>query len=166
MASRRWRRYVEEHPLSLALEQDVVRGLLGGWRTRETASGQLARELCLALARTHLLGGRDVIVPQFVAVAGYLDQLRTVATETGSAHVELLLDDADAAERRFHARVHDPLWAEHQRVAAEFIAQAGGYRDQYDRMLRAVEGRQVGVITSVEDAVEGTYAELLSALAV
>jgi hypothetical protein len=90
-----------------------------------------------------------------------------VAIETGCEHFELLLlDDADAAERRFHARVHDPLWAEHQRIAAEFIAQAGGYRDQYDRMLREVEGRQVRVITSVEGDVEGTYAELLSALAV
>ena len=33
------RRYVEDHPMTLALEQDVVRGLLGGWRPRETEAG-------------------------------------------------------------------------------------------------------------------------------
>ena len=42
------RRYVEDHPMTLSLEQDLVRGLLGGWRTRETESGALARDLCVA----------------------------------------------------------------------------------------------------------------------
>jgi predicted kinase len=65
------RRYVEDHPMTLALEQDVVRGLLGGWRPRETESGSLARELCLAMARTHLGAGYDVVVPQFVADPEY-----------------------------------------------------------------------------------------------
>jgi predicted kinase len=160
------RRYVEEHPLTLALEQDVVRGLIGGWRTREIDSGMLARELCLAMARAHLLGGHDVIVPQFVALPSYLDQLRSVATETGVHHVEiLLLDDVVAAERRFHARIHDPLWPEHQRIAAEFIEQAGGFRDQYDRMIRGVDGRTLHLITSVEGDIDGTFAALLLVLA-
>jgi len=75
------RRYVEDHPMSLALEQDVVRGLLGGWRTREKESGQAARSLCLEMARTHLRAGHNVIVPQFIALPSYLDELAQVGAD-------------------------------------------------------------------------------------
>jgi 2-phosphoglycerate kinase len=156
------RRYVEQHPLSLCLEQDVVRGLLGGWLSREMDSGLLARELCLAMARTHLLGGRDVIVPQFVAIPGYQDRLADVAHAAGARHVEcLLIDDAEAAERRFHSRINDPLWAEHQRIAARFITEAGGYGEQYERMMRGLEGRRLVEIRSVEGDIDGTYDALI-----
>jgi hypothetical protein len=158
------RRYVEDHPLTLCLEQDVVRGLLGGWLTREE-SNLLARQLCLGMARTHLLGAHDVIVPQFVAVPGYLDQLIDVADEACAAHRELiLLDHAEAAERRFHARIDDPLWSQHQKIAAEFIAVAGGYANQYARLVNAVAGRDATEIRSVEGDIDGTYAALLAAL--
>jgi predicted kinase len=160
------RRFVDAHPLSLALEQDVVRRLLGGWQTRETDSGLLARQLCLGMARTHLLGSRDVIVPQFVALPAYLDQLFAVANEARATYVELLLHDTAAgAERRFHARIRDPLWAEHQRVAADFIEQAGGYQAQYERLMRGVDGRHLDVIRSIEGDVDGAYAQLISAVA-
>lgn len=159
------RRFVDDHPLTLALEQDVVRGLLGGWRARETESGLLARQLCIAMARMHLLGERDVIVPQFIALPAYLDQLAAVADEVQAAHVELLLHDTAAeAERRFHARLQNPLWAEHQRVAAQFIAEAGGYQAQYERLVRGIAGRPTQVIHSVDGDVDGTYVRLVAAL--
>jgi hypothetical protein len=159
------RRFIEDHPMALALEQDVVRGLLGGWVSRETESGLLARELCLAMAETHLSGGHDVIVPQFAAKAGYLDQLGDIASRVGARHVELVLwADAEDAERRFHARLDDPLWEEHQRVAARFIEEAGGYRGQYERLSASVADRRTVQISSVEGDVAGTYAALLAHL--
>jgi hypothetical protein len=95
--------------MTLSLEQDVVRGLLGGWRTREAESGALARDLCVAMARIHLLAGKDVVVPQFVANPDYLDRLAEVAAQAGAQHIEfVLLDDLSSAERRFHARINDP----------------------------------------------------------
>ena len=158
-------RWVEDHPLALCLEQDVVRGLLGGWLTRETESGLLARQLCLAMARTHLAGGRDVIVPQFVALPDYLDALAAVADETGAQYVELLLlADVDEAERRFHARLADPRWSRHQEIAADFIADAGGYRHQYARLLRGTDGRRLRTIRSIEGDLDGTYVALEAAL--
>jgi predicted kinase len=159
------RRYAEANPLSLCLEQDVVRGLLGGWRTRDSASGQLARELCLAMARAHLVAGRDVIVPQFVAAPEYLDRLAALAQEVGADHHELvLLDDAAAAERRFRQRLNDPVWVEHQRLAADFIEEAGGYASQYERLRRGLLGRHAIEIRSVEGDPDGTYRELLRQL--
>lgn len=158
-------RYVEDHPLTLSLEQDVVRGLLGGWRTRETESGTLARKLCLEMARTHLLAGHDVIVPQFAALASYLDALAQVARSVGAEYIEiLLLDGAEDAERRFHDRVRDPRWADHQRLAAKFIEAAGGFAYQYERLLKGVAGRPAAVISSSEGDIDGTYQLLLAEL--
>lgn len=158
-------RYVDAHPLCLSLEQDVVRGLLGDWRNRESESGGLARRLCVAMAREHLLAGHDVIVPQFVALPAYLDELAGVATELKATYVEVvLLDDVGSAERRFEARLDDPLRAEHQRRAATAIAEAGGYAHQYERLLRCLHGRKAVVIRSDEGDVDGTYRRLLDCI--
>ena len=152
--------------MSLSLEQDVVRGLLGGWRTRETESGEAARRLCLEMARTHLRAGHDVIVPQFIALPNYLDQLAQVGADVSARHVDLvLLDDAVASERRFHERIGDPLWAEHQRLAAEFVEAAGGYAHQYQRLIQGLARRNAVEIAVVEGDVERTYQRLLAQLA-
>ena len=158
-------RYVEDHPLSLSLEQDVVRGLLGGWRTREGESGVLARELCLGMARIHLVAGHDVVVPQFIANPEYLDRLSDLAGDVDAQYVEFaLLDDLGSAERRFHARINDPLRAEHQRVASVFIDEAGGYVHQYERLVRCLADRESIEIHSVEGDPEGTYRAVLAHL--
>ncbi len=157
------RRNVEDHPISLALEQDVVRGLLGGWRTREKESGEAARSLCLEMARTHLRARHDVIVPQFIALPSYLHELAQVGAELAVRHVELvLLDDAAASERRFHQRLEDPLWGEHQRVTAEFVAAAGGYAHQYQRLIDGLAGRNAVEMPSPDGDLEGTYQLLLA----
>jgi predicted kinase len=158
-------RFVEDHPMALSLEQDVVRGLLGGWRTREDESGTLARELCLAMARTHLGAGHDVVVPQFVANPDYLDRLSDLGRHVGAQYTEfVLLDDLGSAERRFHARINDPLRAEHQRIAADLIEQAGGYEHQYARLARCLAGRKVIEIISTEGDPDETYRAVLAHL--
>ena len=159
------RRFVDDHPMSLALEQDVVRGLLGASRTRLAESGAAARELCLVMARCHLLAGQDVLVPQFVADPGYLDRLSELAADVGAAHVELvLMDTPDSAQRRFSARINDPLWAEHQRVAAAVIEESGGYAHQYERLQHCLAGRTVVEIRSAAGDADATYRELLARL--
>lgn len=158
------RRYVDERPMTLCLEQDVVRHLLGGWESSQPESGRLTRQLCLAMARAHLMGGHDVVVPQFVALPAYLDQLEQVAAEAGAGYLEvLLIDDRDAAERRFHARVDDPARRDHQLLAARYIAEAGGFRAEYERMLKGVAGRKLVRIQSVEGDVDATYAAVVRA---
>jgi hypothetical protein len=56
------------------------------------------------------------------------------------------------------------VWAEHQRIAARFIEEAGGYRAEYERMIGGVAGRDVVRIRSLDGDVLGTYAALLDAL--
>lgn len=158
-------RYLADHPLALSVEQDVVRGLLGLWRACETESGTLAREICVAMARTHLGSGHDVVVPQFVADRSYLDRLAGLAREVAARHAELVLvDEPGAAERRFHARMDDPLRADHQRVAASLVEEAGGYAHQYARLVRCLAGRSAVEVRSVEGDPEGTYRAVLDQL--
>ena len=141
------RRYVEDHPAVVSLEQDALRGSLG--------SHFAARERCVATARDHLMSGHDVIVPQFVADATYLDRLATLADDCGASYVELvLLTSAESAERRFHARADAPPWA----------AELDDYPGEYARLLQALEGRAVTRLPSVGGDIDGTYRLLLAAL--
>lgn len=115
------------------------------------------------MARAHLRAGHDVIVPQFIALPSYLDELAQVGADLAARHIELvLLDDAAGSERRFHQRLADPLWSEHQRVAAEFVAAAGGYAHQYQRLIDGLAGRSAVEIRSVVGDLEGTYQLLLA----
>lgn len=146
------RRYVDEHPFSLCLDLDQVRGQVGGWRTDESRSGELARDLSVAMVRTHLENGYDVVVPQFVARPAYLDRL----TALGSVEV-LLTAPLEEAQRRFDTRD-----TEHGRVAREMVEAAGGYPRQYDALMAMYEDRPVVRIASTDP--DGTYTALLAAL--
>lgn len=158
-------RYIQDHPMALSLEQDIVRSLLGGWNTREAESNALARELCLAMARVHLVAGHDVVVPQFVANPEYLDRLAGLGRDVDAQHIEfVLLDDLSSAERRFHARINDPRTAEHQRLAAASIEEAGGYAHQHARLSRCLAGRGSIEIHSIEGDPDGTCRAVLAHL--
>lgn len=122
------RRYVEDHPLALALDVDVVRSLLGRWRDHEHDAGLAAPALALGMARTHLEAGHDVVVPQLLARPAFLEALERLAADTAARFVEVVLwDTKENALARFRSRpgaVHvvDPgdaaLAAFHDRLAA------------------------------------------------
>ncbi|QUQ71781.1 AAA family ATPase [Kutzneria sp. CA-103260] len=102
-------RYVDEHPLALNLDIDVLRGQLGRWQDDPVTAGLAARALALAAARTHLAAGHDVVVPQFLARVEFILQLEALAAEVGVDFVEVvLLDSKENVQRRFQAR-DDPV---------------------------------------------------------
>jgi predicted kinase len=96
-----------ERALTLVLDVDVVRGLLGRWAEAPEQAGLLARDLALAMARTHLAAGHDVLVPQFLGRPDFVLALEQVAVAGGDAFVEiaLLVPPARAAERLRRRRV-------------------------------------------------------------
>lgn len=95
----------EDRPLTLVLDIDSVRGSLGRWRDDPAEAGRSARRLALAMADTHLRGGRDVIVPQFLQRAEFVDDLAATARGAGAAFIETcLVSSADEAARRFADR--------------------------------------------------------------
>jgi predicted kinase len=146
------RRFAEDRPLTLDLDIDRVRDLIGGWRDHRPDAGLLARAVALAAARVHLAAGHDVIVPQLLARPEFLDQLAALAASTGASFHELvLMDTRENALRRWHLRSGP---AEQEEVAA-----------LYDRLQAMLPSRpDARIIHSHENQMERTYQEFLSQL--
>lgn len=158
------RRYVDDHPLALDLDIDSVRRLLGRWRDDPTRAGLLARAMTLTMAREHLAGGHDVVLPQFLGRPQFLEQAEAVAAETGAQfHEFVLMDDRDEVVRRFTARTKaavDPAHVD----AGWLVAQLGGEPMLfvlYDRLLLLISARpNAQVVTCPAGAVDEVYAEI------
>jgi predicted kinase len=137
-------RLADTRPLALALDLDVIRGMLGGWLDDPTAAGLATRELAVAMARAHLLEGRDVFVPQFLGRVEFVERLETLADEVGARFVEiaLMLDRAEAVEA-FERRRAAPEEQTHLDAAA-LVERADGpdpVGELYDRYADLLDSR-------------------------
>jgi RimJ/RimL family protein N-acetyltransferase/predicted kinase len=160
------RRYVGDHVLAFCLDVDDIRCLIGQWNDNEEESGRLARLMAVEMARTHLSGGHDVVIPQLVARPEFVRQLADVADDCKAIFHEIVLwAEKGDAEARFERRASDPDLATHHRDAARMIHQAGGFRAMYDR-LRDVLAQLPDAIVLRTDGLdaEGTYRTLMSTL--
>lgn len=146
------RRYVDEHPLTLNLDVDLLRSLIGRWRDEPHAAGLLAREVALAAARAHLAAGHDVVVPQFLARPTFVEQLERLAPEVAATfHEVVLLDTKENMLRRYAERGDDPAdpWFE-------------GLSAMYDRFVAMIATRPGARIVHVQDGeVDLTYRAVL-----
>src|SRR5919112_459384 len=100
---------VQEHPLALCLDIDLLRRSLGRWDEHPDESGLLARDLAVAAARVQLLSGHPVVVPQFLGRLAFVERLERLAQEVGATfrHV-VLMDTRENAIARFLARTSSP----------------------------------------------------------
>jgi predicted kinase len=163
------RMYVDRHPLALDLDVDVVRGLLGGWQDAPNEAGLMARRLALTMARDHLAGGHDVVVPQLVARLPFLQQLGALAAEVGVRFDEIvLLDSWDTTVRRLRHRTAAALDPAHVE-AQEMLDRSGGAAElqrMYDRLVALLPARPSAVVLPTHEGdPERTYRDLLSRLA-
>lgn len=162
------RRYADDHPLTLDLDLDMVRSLLGGWLAEWSEAGVLTRRMALEMARVHLAGGRDVVVPQFLGRPDFVLELESLCASVGVPFVEVaLVSSASEAASRFAARSRDPVTDAH-RDAAALQERLGGPPEipaMYARLLQVVEARPATrLVRSVPGDVEGTYRSLLEAV--
>ncbi len=158
-------RYVEDHPLTLALDIDVVRSMLGGWLGHHTEAGLLARRLALAMAREQLLTDRDAVIPQFVGRLEFVLELEQLCTEVGAQFVEVvLLSDVQNAARRFQRRSSAPNSDSH-RDAAALLERLGGPHalpQMYGQLLDVVAKRPATrTIITVDGEVDRAYRDLI-----
>jgi AAA domain len=100
------RRYADNHPGTLCLEIDALVGQVDGWREDFSAAFLVARARSLALAKSHLIDGQDVVVPQLVTI--FDDEgnpFEAAAAEAGARFVEVaLLVDIDEHTRRLREK--------------------------------------------------------------
>lgn len=159
------RRYAGDHPLALNLDVDVVRSLLGRWADSQEESGQLARRLALALARTHLGAGHDVVVPQLVARPPFLERLAALVGETGAALYEVvLMDTKENVLGRFDERSARGD-AAHARALVDRNGRAS-LEELYDRLADLLRSRPHATVIQCGDGrIEEAYRALLEHLA-
>lgn len=137
-------RFVDARPLSLNLDVDVVRGMLGGWLDDPAKSGLTARSLALVMAQAHLTAGRDVIVPQFLGRSDFIEQLSGVAVHSGATFVETALwIDREAAIAAFAIRRAAPSTRAHHDAAAlvDRSEHADPVGQMYDTFVQLLEQR-------------------------
>ena len=99
------RRWADTRPLSLVLDVDRLRALLGAWQDDVLAAGRRARRLAVAAAWAQLEEGGDVVVPQLLVRRELVEELDGLATAAGARLVEVVLtasaeDLADRLARR------------------------------------------------------------------
>ncbi|UPK74538.1 ATP-binding protein [Nocardioidaceae bacterium SCSIO 66511] len=95
------RRYVDENPGTLALDLDVLAGLIGGWHDDFLGALGKARQHGWAMAQRHLSDGYDVVVPQLVTSFDRAPGPEAIADAAGVSYVEvaLLVDDEEHRHR-------------------------------------------------------------------
>ena len=159
-------RYADLHPPTLNLDIDSLHYLIGGWRALGAQVHDLLRPLALAMAHTHLAGGNDVIVPQYVADPHAVAAFELLAHRNESTFREIVLMPArNEAIRRFTERPDDTEWAAHNR---RLVAALGG--DEFlgvmhDRLADHLRRRPHAIPLAPRcGAVDDTYADLLRAL--
>lgn len=160
------RRYADDHPLTLNLDIDRIRGLLGAWRDDPGKAGTLARDLAVSAARTHLLAGHDVIVPQFLGRAAFLERLETLAGETAAEfHEIVLLDTKDNVLRRFAERTRAAAEPDHVE-AHEMLGGPEKLAAMYDRLVELVAARPKAVVVHTSAGrIQQAYQGFLDSLA-
>ncbi|HLH58418.1 MAG TPA: AAA family ATPase [Streptosporangiaceae bacterium] len=157
------RMYAEDHPLTLNLDIDRVRALIGRWPDHPQRAGLLARAIALAAARVHLAAGHDVIIPQFLGRPEFLEQAEELAAEARVDFREIvLLDSKENAVRRFTARrpgdpAHPGEMLRHDVGPAELSV-------MYDRLMEIVASRpSVRIVRTRDGRVEQAYRDVLAA---
>jgi predicted kinase len=151
------RMYAEDHPLTLNLDIDQVRALIGGWAANPHAAGLLARAIALAAARTHLAAGHDVVIPQFLGRTDFIEQAEQAARDAGAEFREIALTDSkENAIQRYAKRPSDPA---RQSAGAVELA------DMYDRLMSVIAARPgTKLVLSSDGQPEKAYRAFLAAL--
>lgn len=158
--------WADRHPGTLNLDIDTLHPLVGGWRNDVNRTHEILRPVALAMAATHLRGGHDVVLPQFLARLPELEKFERVAAESGADFREVvLLADRDEAVSRFQRREDLSEWDRHNRAVVARLGGADFLAIMYDRLAAVLDARPSAVVVrSRFGAIEETYAELEQAL--
>jgi hypothetical protein len=146
-----------------------VRSLLGRWAEQPTDAGLLARKMAVGMARTVLDGGRDVVIPQFLARPEFVSELERLAGDVGARFVEVALMAGKVEMHRwFAARSGAPGAATHRdaQVLVERLGGLDALDQMHDGFVRLVESRpRTRRIPARAGDVDSTFVEFEQALA-
>lgn len=161
--------FVQQHPLALNLDIDVVRALLGDWLSTPNEAGLAARSLALAMAEVHLLSGLDVIIPQFLGRPDFANELAGLAerVEATFFEVALVLDLEDARDA-FADRSADPTSQTHADAVAlvEQSLHPDPIGEMFDAFTLMIADRpKTRIVEVIRGDIDATFNRFLYALA-
>lgn len=156
------KRYIEEHPLAIAIEGDQIIGMMGQWRKNESAARKLVLQHTQSIAETQLKSGYDVLLPYLLTDSTQIAAFEHIANECGATFHEVYieLEKADAISRLLDRGA----WGE---PGSPSVTEANipEITDLYETMENAMYKRNdVKPITSTANDIEGTYQKLLTAI--
>ncbi len=162
------RRYADDHPLTLVLDIDVIRGLLGRWLDSPSEAGIIARKMALQMAAVQLEEGRDVVVPQLLGRIAFIEQLEQLCIECNAEFVETaLVSSPDDAVRRFSRRSQNPEDDTHRAAKALQQKNGGdaGVVTMYQAMLDTIAQRpHTHLVETIDGEIDETYRRLLGCI--
>ena len=161
-------RFVADRPMTLNLDLDLVRRMLGRWMDAPTDAGLLARDLAVAMIDRHLAAGHSVIVPQFLGRPDFIQRLEACADAAGARFVEvILLASLDTVTARFRERGQAAVQPNHAEAAQLADPARGGESVQamHARLTRLAATRpKAHLIRTDGRTVEDVHEELLGIL--
>ena len=162
------RRYAEDHPLTLVLDIDIIRGLLGRWLDAPSEAGIIARKMALQMAAVQLAEGRDVVVPQLLGRLPFIEQLEQLCNDANGEFVETaLVSSPEDAVRRFTRRSQNPEDDTHRDAKALQQKHGGdaGVATMYQAMLDTVAQRpNTHLVETIDGEIDETYRRLLDCI--
>lgn len=158
-------RFVDERPGTLNLDLDRLLPLFGGWRS-DTRTHDILRPDAFAMAASHLLGGRHVIVPQLLAKHSEVEALEAVAHEAGARFLEVaLLAPWEESLARFWTRPTNDTESTVKVTNARALGGDAWLSELYSALTKLIESRPTTrVVRSVAGDIDRTYAHMVMAI--
>ena len=161
-------RYVDEHPMTLNLDVDVVWRMMGSWQHERPRSSDQKIVLALSMTRAHLENNYSVVVAQDHIKEIDHRAFMQIAEEMGARVIEVtLICPVDEAVQRCIDRGRRTGYPTGFRPGGILESEGGEIklRAMYDEMLAVVSVRPaMHFISSVYGDEDATYKQLLAVI--
>jgi predicted kinase len=156
------KKYIDEHPLAIALEGDPIVSMMGQWRKYETEARELVFEHTKSIIKNHTKAGYDVLLPYLLANPTHAEIFEQLACKNDLSFYEIYLDikKEEAIERLLERGV----WGEEDSPKLT-IDDVEEITNLYTTMEKTMSTRNnVTSITCKKGAIKETYQNLLEAI--
>ena len=156
------KRYIDEHPLTMAVEGDQIIGMIGQWRKNEDEARSMIFGHTQSITENHLEAGYDVILPYLLSDSTQIDAFENIAKKCSASFHEIYieLEKEDAVDRLLKRG----CWGEEgSRKLTEDDREM--LMDRYEYMENVMKERiNTESISNVVGEMEETYKKLLEAI--
>ncbi|HSX36695.1 MAG TPA: AAA family ATPase [Patescibacteria group bacterium] len=161
-------RYVDEHPMALNADVDLMWHMIGQWQSSRPESDRLKFKYAQELAGLHLADGYDVIVPSLIESAEICAAFEQIAQTHRAVFKEFaLLSTPDDAIERCKSRARSMGFADGFRPGGvlDTTGREAKLQAMYGNVMQVIATRPNTIcIESVNGQADAAYAALLRAI--